>query len=47
MSVLNCLNDYSEDTSGTTYTCQLGSTNLAKLTTEEKTIATSKGWTLA
>jgi hypothetical protein len=31
----------------TTKTLTLGSTNLAKLTDEEKAIATNKGWTLA
>lgn len=31
----------------TTKTLQLGSTNLSKLTTEQKKIATDKGWTLA
>lgn len=31
----------------TTQTLTLGTTNLAKLTTEEKAIATEKGWTLA
>ena len=31
----------------TTYTLTLGSTNLAKLTDEDKKIATDKGWTLA
>ena len=31
----------------TTQTLTLGSTNLAKLTDEEKKIATDKGWTLA
>ena len=47
MSILNVLKDYSEDTSGTTYTLTLGTTNLAKLTDAEKAIATQKGWTLA
>ena len=45
MSIINCLKDYSG--SGTTYTVTLGTTNLAKLTNEEKAIATEKGWTLA
>ena len=45
MSVINCLMDYAG--SGTTKTLSLGSTNLAKLTDEEKAIATQKGWTLA
>lgn len=45
MSIINCLKDYSG--SGTTYTVTLGTTNLAKLTNEEKAIATERGWTLA
>ncbi|MBO5955586.1 MAG: hypothetical protein J6Q10_02165, partial [Clostridia bacterium] len=47
MSIINALKDYSTDTSGTTYTVTLGTTNLAKLTNEEKAIATQKGWSLA
>ena len=43
MSIINALKTY---TSGT-YTINLGSTNLAKLTDAEKAIATQKGWTLA
>ncbi len=45
MSIINCLKDVSSE--GTTKTCTLGATNLAKLTDEEKAIATQKGWTLA
>ena len=45
MSIINALKDYSG--SGTTYTVTLGTTNLEKLTDEEKAIATRKGWTLA
>lgn len=45
MNIINCLKDYKG--SGTTYTVTLGTTNLAKLTDEEKAIATQKGWTLA
>lgn len=45
MSVINNLYDYSA--SSTTHSVTLGSTNLAKLTDEEKQIATDKGWTLA
>lgn len=41
MSVINALK------SGVTKTLTLGATNLAKLTNEEKAIATQKGWTLA
>ena len=47
MSVINCLKDYSNDTSGTTWKVTFGATNLAKLTAEEKAIATGKGWTLS
>ena len=46
MSALNCLKDYSNDTSGTTWTVRFGATNLAKLTAEEKAIAAQKGWNL-
>lgn len=47
LNVLNCLEDKSSDTSGTTWKVTLGSANLAKLTASEKAIATKKGWTLA
>ena len=47
MSVINVLKDYSTDTSGTTWLVTLGSSNLKKLTEEEKQIATAKGWSLA
>lgn len=46
LSIVNCLKDYSTDTSGTVWKVALGATNLAKLTDEEKAIATGKGWTL-
>lgn len=46
LSVVNCLKDYSADTSGTVWKVTLGATNLAKLTADEKAIATGKGWTL-
>lgn len=45
ISLINALADYSG--TSTTYTCSIGTTNLAKLTDEEKAIATQKGWTLA
>lgn len=44
MSILGCLKDYSE--AGVTRTVTLGADNLAKLTDEEKALATEKGWTL-
>jgi hypothetical protein len=47
LSILHGLKDYSEDTSGGTRTLTLGTTNLEKLTDEQKAIATEKGWTLA
>lgn len=43
--IFGALKDYSD--SGATYTLTLGTTNLAKLTDEEKALATQKGWTLA
>ena len=46
MSIINCLKDYSADTSGTSWVVTLGATNLNKLTNAEKAIATEKGWTL-
>ena len=45
-SLLNVINEAADVTSSPK-TLTLGSTNLAKLTDEEKAIATSKGWTLA
>ena len=45
MSIIDTLKDYSGTT--TTKTATLGTTNLAKLSDEEKAIATQKGWTLA
>ena len=45
MSVINALKDFSG--TSTTRTVTLGSDNLAKLTDDEKKIATDKGWTLA
>lgn len=43
-SIVDHLTDYSG--TGTTMTVTLGAENLAKLTDEEKAIATQKGWTL-
>lgn len=45
MSIINALKDYS--TSSSTYKITLGTTNLAKLTDEEKAMITAKGWTYA
>lgn len=47
MSIINALQDKSEDTSGTSWVVTFGSINTAKLTDAEKAIATQKGWTLA
>lgn len=46
MRFLNALYDYASEGSSATYTLTLGAANLAKLTDEEKAIATNKGWTL-
>ena len=45
-SLLNVINE-AADVSASPKTLTFGSTNLAKLTDEEKAIATNKGWTLA
>ena len=44
-ALVTILNNLAPVTS--TQTLTMGSTNLAKLTDEEKAIATNKGWTLA
>ena len=46
MSIINALKDYSEDTSGTVYTITLGEVNKSKLTDDEKSIITNKGWVI-
>lgn len=46
-SLLNVLNALADNTGGTTCRIVLGSTNLAKLTDEQKAIATNKNYTLA
>lgn len=45
-SLMSIINHLETKTSGT-FTLSIGSTNLAKLTDEEKAVATQKGWTLA
>ena len=45
-ALLEILGNLKAQTSGTK-TLTMGSTNLAKLTDEDKAIATNKGWTLA
>lgn len=47
ISLFNCLYDYASEGGSANYTLVLGSANLAKLTDEQKAIATNKGWTLA
>lgn len=44
LSILNCLKDYSTDTSGTDWFITIGADNIAKLSEEEQLIATNKGW---
>lgn len=45
MSIINALQDKTTDTSSTTWLVTLGSTNIKKLTEEEKLLITDKGWT--
>ena len=45
-SLVSVINALPQLDSGTSYTCQLGADNLAKLSDEQKAIATNKGWTL-
>ena len=47
MNVINNLYDFRANGSTTTKTLQLGTTNLNKLTAEQKAVATNKGWVLA
>ena len=47
MNVINNLYDFVGNGSTTTRTLTLGTTNLNKLTAEQKAIATNKGWVLA
>ena len=44
--LFDCLADHSSDTSKT-WSCAIGTYNLAKLTDAQKAIATEKGWTLS
>ena len=46
-SLLNILNALKDNTGNPTLTCTLRAENLAKLSTQEKAIATNKNWTLA
>ena len=46
MNVINNLYDFRANGSTTTKTLQLGTTNLNKLTDEQKAVATNKGWSL-
>lgn len=47
IKILNALKDYSDSLEEKVYQLTLGEFNLAKLTDDEKAIATNKGWTLA
>lgn len=47
MSIINCLEDKSADTSGTVWKVTLGTDNLAKLSESEKLMMDNKGWTYA
>lgn len=47
LSVINCLKDYSADTSGTVWKITFGSDNIAKLTETELDEIRVKGWTYA
>ena len=46
MNVINNLYDFRANGSTTTRTLQLGTTNLNKLTDEQKAVAVNKGWNL-
>lgn len=47
LNIMECLADYSKDISGRVWVITFGTTNLLKLSDEQKAIATEKGWTLA
>lgn len=44
INIIACLKDYSDNTDETVHTLTLGTTNLSKLTDEEKAMITQKGW---
>ena len=46
MNVINNLYDFVGNGESTTRTLKLGTTNLNKLTDEQKAVATNKGWSL-
>lgn len=46
MSLINCLQDKTGDTSGTSWEVTIGAENLAKLTQDERKIAENKGWVI-
>lgn len=46
-SIMNVINNAADVTGSMNLRLKFGSTNLAKITDEEKAIATNKGWTLA
>lgn len=44
LNIISCLKDYSSDTSGTTHDLIIGTTNLAKLSDDERKQIEDKGW---
>lgn len=46
-ALVEVINNCADLTDGTAHTLTMGSTNLAKLTEEDKAIAAAKNWTLA
>lgn len=44
--IVNLINNLYDYTGGTAHTLTIGATNLARLSTEEKAVATAKNWTL-
>ena len=46
VGLMNALYDYAGAGDTDTHECEIGSTNLAKLTDEQIAIATNKGWTV-